>query len=1310
MSALSRVWCQLPRRVRAQLPWLISGNALMRLNAVNALSETLCPPAAEVLRDCLPDPTPMLNEAILRAILKLRSDLASDAAMDLWRCGNSEDQRIARAVLLEQFQLDLNRDPADVAADQPSIYKLLADLGGQDEQASLVAESRLQTIGEIRLLPSLQQLLVQAPAYVAPSILRVISVIDRHAALSSAHRLVWAGPTLDHCRAGFAAMVDLGRKGLFHAARVVLSIRSCDTKRTLGVDCLAHRAFDELQFVCINSVENDEPLTVHEAADLTALFVEQLADRHDALSRARKKRCIEFLIKLIKHEDPQVRHVSFTTLKKLGHPEYARDLLRESDPELLCRAINTVADLGKTDDVPWLLPHLSGSASAVRAAALSGLRRLNCPRDELRRYLISVLGAPDPHIRREACEALAIEGTWRDWRLLRPHTTDDIKSVCIAAHNTLVLLRQQDPRRRRHLRFQLDHANPSVRVKAIQQLRTGGEPFEADLVLERLNDSIGQVRAEAIRYAANLDPIQRVRAVRRMICDPESEVAQCALQVLITTLAPREVADAVIKAIPFARGNSGLALLPYLKTNANDQWPEAVRLAITSPSPAARAIAAEAYAGLFPHKAAGVLECMLTDADQHVRFAAFRPLASNHPRRALRYADRLLRARSENIRIAVLELITSHGNEAHLEHAMPLLRDHSHEVRIAALHAIARFDDPRVVGEVISAANDEHSSVAALARTICLAADSPLAALQPLKREDRCRLVERRLEQIREVHLWAKQIGRELLGSAISVNRLRQGLGCTVPPPRGGGAVPIFITDLPVASGHPQGVEIMKGLVLHELGHHLYDIGVKGSRTCQGMAKADGVKHLYDVLRDERLERALRSRRPQWGAYFDQLASYAFAQRDHYVGLDEYAKVCRLSPPALKLAIIRAQVPGRLTVHGAVSLRCADLLRLPGMTPPISAFHVCLRCGFDPRMHEDSRVTASIKMVPADLKDLNHRQVLETARRIGDLMGRDEDHQQQVSQLRRRFRFCQQILRMLDRLFAAAAQGTDDAAEAEGNPPRRTAAARSRKRCESRYSNRMVDCGSNTSFQQLVTRTTLVFVPAAHAELVASVRQHVRPLRRYLETLGQRTVDHHGSRCGQRLDLASARRSALTHQPNVLVHARDEQLPDAYLGLLIDRSGSMKGRGLELAKRFGALLVESARGLRGFAGHVSAFDDQTFYELGDLQRTTIASLHSGQGNNDAGGLAMAAELARRSRKRHRVIVMISDGSPTECTTEALRNLVDELTREGLICAQAAVSPVRHDCFSHRVDLSCCAMEDAVAEFGDLIVRLVCSRS
>jgi hypothetical protein len=226
---------------------------------------------------------------------------------------------------------------------------------------------------------------------------------------------------------------------------------------------------------------------------------------------------------------------------------------------------------------------------------------------------------------------------------------------------------------------------------------------------------------------------------------------------------------------------------------------------------------------------------------------------------------------------------------------------------------------------------------------------------------------------------------------------------------------------------------------------------------------------------------------------------------------------------------------------------------------------------------------------------------------------------------------------------------------------------------------------------------------------VALIRPYIRELRGYFSRLGVRTVEEDASRHGRRLDLGEARKVPFVPRPNLLIGEREERLTDAYMGVLIDRSGSMCGAKIHLARIFGVLLAESARGLPGITGHVGAFDGEAYYDMGGFHRTAIASLDAHGGNNDAGGLSHIARLALRSGKRNKLLVMVSDGLPTECTFEALKSLVTRLTIEhGIVCAQAAVAPIEHVAFDAHIDVSTCSLDTAVTRFGRLLVELTWS--
>ncbi|MBK8269915.1 MAG: hypothetical protein IPK83_17125 [Planctomycetes bacterium] len=220
--------------------------------------------------------------------------------------------------------------------------------------------------------------------------------------------------------------------------------------------------------------------------------------------------------------------------------------------------------------------------------------------------------------------------------------------------------------------------------------------------------------------------------------------------------------------------------------------------------------------------------------------------------------------------------------------------------------------------------------------------------------------------------------------------------------------VEIEVSDTPLTSLHPHGNQILQALVLHELGHHVCDFGEPGFRTVDKRSRREGLAAMMNILMDERLERQLRSRRPEWGAYFDRLGAYAFARNEHNVPIGAYARLIEREVSEVEGAIRRGDIPGRLLQPDAgesemrVALRDSDMLRIPGLLPTHVAFMMCFRCGFDPQSCADPRVAEAINLVPRNLKELSHAKLLPLARELANLIGARENLTQELTLLQQK--------------------------------------------------------------------------------------------------------------------------------------------------------------------------------------------------------------------------------------------------------------------------------------------------------------------
>jgi hypothetical protein len=151
----------------------------------------------------------------------------------------------------------------------------------------------------------------------------------------------------------------------------------------------------------------------------------------------------------------------------------------------------------------------------------------------------------------------------------------------------------------------------------------------------------------------------------------------------------------------------------------------------------------------------------------------------------------------------------------------------------------------------------------------------------------------------------------------------------------------------------------------------------------------------------------------------------------------------------------------------------------------------------------------------------------------------------------------------------------------------------------------------------------------------------------------------------------------------------------------------MQGDRMERARRMATLLAEACRGLDGVDLRLFGFTDSTIYDAGDDQRCAAHALEADGGNNDAAGLWHAAQVALASRRVAKLVVMISDGLPTDCTTAALKGLVRQLQRRHqLPCAQIAVAGISEHCFDTYLEVLDNDTQAAVRRFGVLVTRLV----
>jgi hypothetical protein len=547
-----------------------------------------------------------------------------------------------------------------------------------------------------------------------------------------------------------------------------------------------------------------------------------------------------------------------------------------------------------------------------------------------------------------------------------------------------------------------------------------------------------------------------------------------------------------------------------------------------------------------------------------------------------------------------------------------------------------------------------------------------------------------KLRRLAETFAWGLVVGRELLGRVYRIHMISsEAFGYTRLNERR-----IYVTPLPILRGDRRGQEVVEGLILHELGHHRHHAGPANAAVWQRADKI-GLGRLLNLVADEHLERNLRGVDSEYGDRLKRLAAYAFQHAAREIDVWVLTAVLgRYTLPILSACeITTARRPTALRIEtGQV------LTELEAAGSSFAKFVRAMRMGLG-RRHADPKVNEALALFGKGFKRSDMERLYEITLELHRIFGGEV-------QLVDAFGGPESLEDSLhDR--AQHGEGIDDAEVQRAvdrilGPPG-DKGGRSREA----GGRLQINVGADESFEVIHEVQHVEPNEESHRAVAKTVSRHARRLRTVLERLGLAREPSRMRLAGHRLDTTRIRPLVVHGDPRILLARTTKVKADLYLGIIIDCSGSMQGESMERAHAFGVLLAEAVRGMKGVDLGIFGFDDATIFEAGDARRPAVTSLEAGAGNNDAAGLWHVAQVAMASRRKAKVLVMISDGLPTECSVDALRALVRRLTRRhGLCCAQVAVRPIEELMFPHYVEIDDDNLDAAVRRFGTIVARLV----
>jgi hypothetical protein len=578
----------------------------------------------------------------------------------------------------------------------------------------------------------------------------------------------------------------------------------------------------------------------------------------------------------------------------------------------------------------------------------------------------------------------------------------------------------------------------------------------------------------------------------------------------------------------------------------------------------------------------------------------------------------------------------------------------------------------------------------ALARL--LAGASCLAVRQQARRQLRSGLGRaHKLRRLGETFAWGVRVGRQLTGKLFTLEMIAgEALGYTRLREN-----KLYISPLPLLRGHQNGREVVRALILHEYGHHLYHKS-DGGEEVWDQSEKEGLQRLLNLVSDEHLERNLRARDRHFGDQLKQLAAYAFQHTSREVQIDVLLGGLR----GRAFEVLSATHLGVARREGCVVVSSGRILlqmEKAGLSFP--RFFRSLRMGLGNR-HDDPKVEAGLNLFRGRFRQSTMPQLLETARELRRIFGDETD-------LLESFNQDDALACDWDELADAAEGITNEELQAEVRRAMEGGGRRD-KRDGERSRGRLLNRSEDEQFELITNFVPKIHDPTRHAAYAQQVARPAGQMRRYLHHLGLGLEPQRFRLRGKSFDRTRARAVVLRGDPRMLVAREIKPRTDLFLGVLIDCSGSMSsGDNIEKAKLFATLLAEAARGNRGVDLRLWGFTDRVIYDCGTAARPAVHDLEADDGNNDAAALWHAAEAARASGRRAKMLVMISDGSPTQCSVNALRALVQRLTRQRkLLCAQVAVRPLDEECFPHYVLLEHDNPDECVRRFGAVMMRLV----
>jgi hypothetical protein len=261
---------------------------------------------------------------------------------------------------------------------------------------------------------------------------------------------------------------------------------------------------------------------------------------------------------------------------------------------------------------------------------------------------------------------------------------------------------------------------------------------------------------------------------------------------------------------------------------------------------------------------------------------------------------------------------------------------------------------------------------------------------------------------------------------------------------------------------------------------------------------------------------------------------------------------------------------------------------------------------------------------------------------------------------------------------------------------------------------------SNAAIRLPVDKTTTTFSKIeevepvdANAQFLAAVIEKAvvaaEPLKESLRRCGYVTASRDNMTEGYDL-VDDIEMAEYTGDTQIFVDEIQKLRTSLHIDVLVDCSSSQeeatanlrKGEKFLRSKAFALAIEEAIRGRRGVSGRLWGYDDKAIYDCGAAGDNRISGLAlSGGGNNDAAALFHVTQNVTGKSKR--VVVLISDAQPADCSWGALHQLGFNLLNEGVTVVQVLTEDCDDPALKwHVVDIYSQSLSKASSFLGRIL--------